>query len=197
VRSCLVQFSLFGAETAVPILSDLDGLLIAGGDWVRREKEPEGTSRLSILVDQPWRADALCAELVARGLEPDQVAAPADMIAVRTDLTGKLAPLAASWRRGASLRVPGDLLLTPSALRLWAIAGGRRDDVGYFLSSAERNPDLHRAGGSQLAKLGIAGMEVIARPGPGWRITSVKRLRRFGELVGQAPDGAGRDWPTD
>jgi hypothetical protein len=197
VRSWHVQFSLFGAEAAKPGLADLDGLLIAGGDWLRREVETDGASRLSILVADTWRADALVAELRLRGLNPDTVPAPADMIAVRTELTPILTELARTWRRGASLRVPPGLQLSPAALRLWAIATGQRDAVGYLLASAERNPDLHRAGGSQLARLGLAGMEISARPGPGWRITSAKRLRRLAELIGHPPDGAGDNWPED
>ena len=49
------QFSLFGAAAAEPSLDDLDGVLLAGGRWVRSA----GTARLSVVVDAPWRADAL------------------------------------------------------------------------------------------------------------------------------------------
>lgn len=192
-----MQFSLFGAETAEPALSDLDGLLIAGGDWVRREQEPDEASRLSILVADQWRVDALLAELAARGLAADQTPGADDLVAVRTEKTPKLAALAKSWRQGASLRIPAGFQLSPAGLRLWAIAVGRSDEVGYFLPTAERNADLHRAGGAQLSRLAVTGTEIVTRPGPGWRITSMKRLRRLAELLGSPPAGAGTDWPTD
>ena len=60
-----MQFSLFGAQAADAVLTDLDGLLLAGGDWVRAERG--WAARLSVLVDQWWRADALMAELDHRG----------------------------------------------------------------------------------------------------------------------------------
>ena len=51
------------------------------------------------------------------------------------------------------------------------------------------------AAGSQLSRHGLAAVSLSQRPGPGWRITSAKRLRRLVELVGAAPAGA--DWPRD
>jgi hypothetical protein len=54
---------------------------------------------------------------------------------------------------------------------------------------------LHQAAGAQLARLGLAAVALSQRPGPGWRITSARRLRRFAELVGAAPPDAGSDWP--
>ena len=41
-----MQFSLFGAAAAQPTLDDLDGVLLAGGHWVR---SGDG-ARLSIVV---------------------------------------------------------------------------------------------------------------------------------------------------
>lgn len=189
-----MQFSLFGAEAAEPQLVDLDGLLLAGGDWVRSERD--SVARLSVLVTDGWRADALRAELAARALDSDTAPAPGGLIAVRTELTDRLAGQAGRWTRGASLRLPADLALSPSGLRLWAIAGGRRDEAGYLLPVAEPDGQLQRTAGAQLARLGVAAVAVGVRGGPGWRVTSVKRLRRLGELVGSPPDGSGHDWPA-
>ncbi|MGX7681370.1 hypothetical protein ACSMXN_20990 [Jatrophihabitans sp. DSM 45814] len=189
-----MQFSLFGAEAADPIVRDLDGLLLSGGDWVRTDRA--SAARLSVLVIDEWRAAALAEELQARDLASDTVIAPGDLIAVRTEITDRLVAEAARWTRGASLRLPVDLTLSPSGLRLWAIATGRSDEAGYLLGVAEPDGELHRAAGSQLAKLGVAAVEVGMRGGPGWRVTSLKRLRRLAELVGEAPPGAGNDWPT-
>ena len=189
-----MQFSLFGAEAAEPALVDLDGLLLAGGDWVRTESS--SAARLSVLVADGWRVRALQAELDVRALTSDTADAPGGLTAVRTEITEVLAPAAARWTVGASLRVPPDLSLTPSGLRLWAITAGRVDEAGYLLGMADADGPLHRAGGGQLAKLGVAAVDVGVRGGPGWRVTSIKRLRRFAELIGQAPDDSAPNWPT-
>ncbi|HJQ02199.1 MAG TPA: hypothetical protein VJ851_11400 [Jatrophihabitans sp.] len=190
-----VQFSLFGAQAADAVLADLDGLLLAGGQWVRAERG--WAARLSVLVDRPWRVDALLAELDYRGLSCDTVPAPGGLIAVRTPITELLCRQAERWTRGAALRVPPDLALSASGLRLWAIAGGRSEETGYLLSTpGERDDDssLHRAAGRQLAGLGIPAAGLTGRGGPGWRITSARRLRRLAELLGEPPAGA--DWPV-
>jgi hypothetical protein len=189
-----VQFSLFGAEAAEPVLADLDGLLLAGGDWVRIDQDR--AARLSILVADRWRADALLSELRNRQLDSDTAEAPGALIAVRTEITDRLLGLATRWTRGASLRLPVDLMLSASGLRLWAIATGRTDDAGYLLGVAEADGDLHRAAGSQLARLGVAAVDVGIRGGPGWRVTSAKRLRRLAELVGEVPPNAAGNWPV-
>lgn len=189
-----MQFSLFGAEAADPVLEDLDGLLLAGGDWVRGGGSRPG-ARLSVLVAERWRAEALRAEFAARSLASDTAPAPGELIAVRTEFTEVLAPHAARWTRGASLRAPADLALTASGLRLWALAAGKADEVGYLLLMDSSDAALHRRAGGELARLGVAAVDVGVRMGPGWRVTSVKRLRRLAELVGEPPLGARRDWP--
>ena len=69
-----MQFSLFGAEAAEAVLTDLDGLLLAGGDWVRTDRD--AAARLSVLVADQWRADALQAELARAALASDTPARP-------------------------------------------------------------------------------------------------------------------------
>ena len=168
-----MQLSLFGAEAAEPRLEDLDGLLLAGGDWVRTERG--AAARLSVLVDQDWRAAALRAELGDRGMSSDTAPAPGELMAVRTEITERLSPHAGRWTKGASLRPPVDLTL---------------------MAMADPDDALRRAAGAQLAKLGVAAVDVGSRIGPGWRVTSVKRLRRLAELIGSPPAGCGRDWPA-
>ena len=102
-----MQFSLFGAEAADPLIADLDGLLLAGGDWVRTEGH--GRARLSVLVADEWRARALREELAERHLGSDTADAPNGLIAVRTELSPSLVEQASRWTRGASLRLPADL----------------------------------------------------------------------------------------
>jgi hypothetical protein len=69
------------------------------------------------------------------------------------------------------------------------------DDAGYVLGTSAGDDVMHLAAGAQLARLGLAAASLKQRPGPGWRITSVRRLRRLAEVVGEPVDGAGRDWP--
>jgi hypothetical protein len=194
----VTQFSLFGAEAALPTVADLDGLLLAGGQWVR---SADG-ARLSVLVADDWRVEALLEAFAERGLPaPDPVRAVDDRFAVRTAFCRELVAAANRWTRGAHVGVPTGFTLDAGGLRLWTVAAGRSDESGYLLATAviaagaADGGELHRVAGAQLARLGITAVALAQKPGPGWRITSAKRLRRFAELVGAAPPGAGSDWP--
>lgn len=188
----MTQFSLFGAAVAEPSLDDLDGVLLAGGHWVRSN----GAARLSVVVAERWRADALAAEFAARDVGAGDAVVPAEGgFAVRTGFDANLIPSATRWTRGAKEGPPAGFELTAGGLRLWAIAAGRSDDVGYLLGTAEADDPVHNAGGAQLSRMGLAAVSIGVRGGPGWRITSAKRLRRLVELLGEAPEGAGSDWP--
>lgn len=187
-----MQFSLFGATVAEPCLDDLAGIVLAGGDWVRADNSQ--TARLSVVVDGQWRVDALGEAFAELELEPS-VGPAENGTGVRTGFSARLAPEAARWTRGAVLRAPAGLLLTARGLRLWAIASGRADGGGYLFGTAEPDDELHRIGGSQLARLGVTGTAMTSRSAPGWRVTSAKRLRRVAELLGAPPPGSGVDWP--
>lgn len=188
-----MQFSLFGAAVAEPVLDDLAGVLLAGGHWARLG----GTARLSIVVADAWRADDLATAFADRGIaEVARAIEPAQHgISVRTAFSTALAPHAERWMRGANEAPPPGFGLSPGGLRLWAVATGRYDGAGYLLGTAASDDAVHVAGGAQLARLGLAASSLQQRPGPGWRITSLKRLRRLAEVVGESPDAAGPDWP--
>jgi hypothetical protein len=188
----VTQFSLFGAAVAEPTLHDLDGVLLAGGHWVRND----AGARLSVVVVDAWRADALAAEFAARSVgSPDARAAGQDGIGVRTAFAAALTPRAAAWTRGANEMPPAGLELTAGGLRLWAIAAGRPDEAGFLLGTASADDAVHRAGGAQLSRIGLAGVSIARGGGPGWRITSVRRLRRLVELLGEPPRGGASAWP--
>jgi hypothetical protein len=188
-----MQYSLFGAAVAAPTLDDLDGLLLAGGHWVRNGD----SARLSVVVADPWRATALTAAFAERGVADQQGPRDAEFgYAVRTDFSPKLVPHAQRWTRGANEGPPAGFVLSPGGLRLWAIGAGRMDVAGYVLSTSEPDEPIHLAGGAQLARLGLAAVSLSVRGGPGWRVTSTKRLRRLAELLGDPPDGADADWPS-
>lgn len=189
----MTQFSLFGAEASAPTLDDLDGLLLAGGHWVRGA----AGARLSVVVADRWRADALAAAYGERGVgAADAVVAAENGSGVRTAFSPLLEPAAARWRRGANEGVPSGFQLSAGGLRLWAIAAGRRDDAGYLLATPEPDDAIHRAAGAQLSRLGLAAVSIGVRGGPGWRVTSARRIRRLVELLGPAPAGGGDHWPV-
>lgn len=188
----MTQFSLFGAAATTPVLDDLDGLLLAGGHWVR----VGDTARLGVVVADRWRAGALADGFAVRGLVcPDAIVPAAGGFGVRTAFAAELAPYAARWLRGATEGPPPGFVLTPGGLRLWAIAAGRADSAGHLLGTPDPDGALHMAAGAQLSRLGLAAVSVGARGGPGWRVTSARRRRRLAELLGDAPEGAGADWP--
>ena len=188
----MTQFSLFGVEAAAPELGDLDGLLLAGGHWVRHERD----ARLSVVVADRWRAEALARAFVERGVDGPDAIVPAEAgFAVRTGFSGDLTGSAARWRRGANEGLPTAFRLAAGGLRLWAVAAGRPDDGGYLLATAEPDDPIHLAAGAQLSRLGVAAVSLGVRGGPGWRVTSARRLRRLVELIGPAPEGGAQHWP--
>jgi hypothetical protein len=187
-----MQFSLFGAAAAEPSLDDLEGVLLAGGHWVR---SADG-ARLSVVVADRWRADALAEAFIIRGVDGQDVVVRAEGgFGARTAFHPTLVDRAARWTRGAVEGPPADFVLSPGGLRLWAIATGSRDDVGYLLATAEPDGPVHLAGGAQLSRMGLAAVSIGARGGPGWRVTSVKRIRRLAELLGEPPNGGESAWP--
>jgi hypothetical protein len=188
----MTQFSLFGAAVAEPTLDDLDGVLLGGGHWVRTA----AGARLSVVVAHQWRAEALAAAFATRGVDcPDAVIEAEGGLAARTAIHPDLLASAARWTRGANEGPPVGFVLTPGGLRLWAIAAGHPDEVGYLLGTAEPDDAIHLAAGAQLSRLGVAAVSISGRGEPGWRVTSLKRIRRLVEWLGEAPPGATESWP--
>jgi hypothetical protein len=187
------QFSLFGAAAAEPSLDDLDGVLLAGGHWVRQQM----TARLSVVVADRWRADALAADFAHRAVGADDaIVAAADGWSVRSAFTARLVGYASQWSRGANEGPPVGFVLTAGGLRLWAIAAGTRDEVGYLLATDSPDSVRHLTAGAQLSRHGLAAVSLSQRGGPGWRITSTRRIRRLAELLGEPPPGGEDHWPS-
>jgi len=145
------QLSLFGADVVPARPMDLEGLLAGPGQVVRMG----GTARISVVVDDAWRARTLLAEFARRGLAatgertsaaagaaaPDEAggsvptgqpggagtgeAAVAGRIGVRTAFSASLAPIAARWLRGALTKPPEDFDFNGHMLRMWYIAAGQ------------------------------------------------------------------------
>ncbi len=186
-----MQFSLFGAEAAEPSVDDLAGVLLAGGWWVRSS----GAARLSVVVTDQWRADALAEAFEQLDAGPEIVRAEGGL-AVRTRFSADLLSFATNWTLGANQVPPAGFVLNSMGLRLWAITSGQNDGPGYLLGTESAETVVHSVAGAQLARLGLAAISVTRRDSPGWRVTSVKRLRRLAEILGEPPSGAGADWPV-
>jgi hypothetical protein len=178
----VAQLSFFSAEANAPKLSDLAGLLCAHGQMVSF-----GTTaaRLSVVVDQRWRAEAIAAACTERGVESELTTSDEGSPLVRTAFRSDFLTLANAWTKGAVKAVPPGLSLDGAALRMWALAAGRWVDGGYLLGLDPHAPDTYEPLGGALARCGLAATALGVRGGgPGLRVSGRRRLTRLAELVG-------------
>jgi hypothetical protein len=188
------QLSLFGAAAREPALADLEGLLAGNGHVVRRGD----AARLSVVVEQRWRVDALVSQLdETLGLTADVSPAEAGT-AVGTPWLAELRPSADAWSRGAVKLPPPGWVLDGARLRWWCLAGGRLAGGMYTLALGANDDHAWSAVGSALAAAGVPGALVGPRAdGPAYRIVGRRRLVRLLELVGDPPGGLPDDaWPA-
>ena len=186
------QLSFFSAESVPPAVSDLTGLLAAPGQVV----VVGGEVRLSVVVDQPWRAEALAEMISDAGLEPEITRTDENTPLVRTAINTRLAAvvntqlavIAANWTRGAVKTVPAGWLPGPRELRAWTLASGSPEPNSYLLGLDPHAPDTHAALASALMRIGIAPTLIGTRGNhPALRITGRRRLLRLVENVGEPP----------
>ena len=188
------QLSLFGVEAGTPAADDLEGLLAGPGQVVRMG----GTARVSVVVDELWRAQVLHTELRARGLQVTCVSTVEDHIGVRTAYSTLLAPLARAWLKGAVKVPPEGFALEGRRLRLWAAAAGYADKLEYTLRLGSSDEPAWAAVGAALAAIGLPAALLSARAGgPAYRISGRRRIARLAELVGDRPVPAPPEaWPA-
>jgi hypothetical protein len=187
------QLSLFGVAAVEPSPADLAGLLAGPGQVVRMG----GTARVSVVVDAAWRVQVLVAELALRGLAATWITTADERLGVRTSYATTLAPLAAAWLRGAVKRPPDRFHLDGPRIRLWAVAAGSVDPLGYVLRLGASDESCWEPVGAALAAAGLPAVLLGPRAGgPAYRITSRKRLLRLGEMIGDRPPTAPPElWP--
>ena len=97
---CVSQLSFFSAESVPPAVADLTGLLAAPGQVVLVGRAKPG-ARLSVVVDRPWRAEALAEMIVEAGLQPEIARTDENTPLVRTAVDPRLVGIAARldpWR---------------------------------------------------------------------------------------------------
>jgi hypothetical protein len=188
------QLSLFGAAAREPALADIDGLLAGNGQAVRRDR----AARLSVVVEEPWRAEVLAGQLLELLDITAEVAAAETGLTVRTPWLPELLPIADGWTRGAVKVPPAGWVLDGARLRWWCLAEGVAGADMYTLHLGASDQQSWLAVGSALAIAGVPGVLVGPRAdGPAYRIVGRRRLGRLVELVGDPPPGVPVDaWPT-
>jgi hypothetical protein len=192
------QLSFFTAEAVPPAVADLCGVLAASGQIVTVGAGEARGARLSVVVDQLWRAAALAEMISEAGLVPEIARTDEDTPLVRTAVDPSLSAIAAEWTRGAVKTVPPRWLPGPRELRAWTIAAGTPEGDHYQLGLDPHAPDTHSPLASALMRVGIAPTLIGTRGGrPALRISGRRRLSRLVENVGEHPDGAEASelWP--
>ena len=184
------QLSFFTAESVPPAVADLSGVLAASGQIVT-VGAATCRARLSVVVDQLWRAPALAEMIDEAGLVPEisqhRGRHPIGADGGRRQL---LRPIAAEWTRGAVKTVPPRWLPGPRELRAWTLAAGMPEADRYLLGLDPHAPDTHSPLASALMRVGIAPTLIGTRGGrPALRISGRRRLSRLVENVGEPPDG--------
>nr|CTQ94381.1 hypothetical protein [Kibdelosporangium sp. MJ126-NF4] len=187
--------SFFSAEAMQPGVADLAGLLCASGQVAHFARR---AARLSVVVGESWRRDALATAFAERGIDHEvgvsEEEYPLVRTAFRTDLTG----LADAWTRGAAKAVPVGLALDGASLRLWALATGRWVQNGYMLGLDPNAPETHEPLAGAMTRIGLPTRLFGLRDGePGLRLTGRRRIGRLVELIGRVPSSAAEPyWPV-
>jgi hypothetical protein len=179
------QLSFFSADSVPPAVGDLTGVLAAPGQIVM----VGGGARLSVVVDQGWRAQALAEMIGEAGLAAEITHTDEDTPLVRTAVDGRLRVIAGEWTRGAVKTVPPLWLPGPRELRAWVLAAGSPEADRYLLGLDPHAPDTHSPLASALMRVGIAPTLIGTRGArPALRISGRRRLSRLVENVGEPPD---------
>ncbi|OBK96838.1 hypothetical protein A5645_07670 [Mycobacterium asiaticum] len=188
------QLSFFAAESVPPAVEDLCGLLAAPGQVV----VVGSGARLSVVVEESWRAQALAEMIREAGLVAEITRTDEDTPLVRTGVDPLLRPIAAEWTRGAVKTVPPRWLPGPRELRAWTLAAGNPEGDRYLLGLDPHAPDTHSPLASAMMRVGIAPTLIGTRgTRPALRISGRRRLSRLVENVGDPPDSseAVAQWP--
>jgi hypothetical protein len=192
------QLSFFSAESVPPAIADLTGILAAPGQAVIVGGAQGQAARLSVVVDQMWRAEGLAEMIAEAGLEPEISRTDENTPLVRTAVDDRLVGIAAEWTRGAVKTVPPQWLPGPRELRAWTLAAGTPEADRYLLGLDPHAPDTHSALASAMMRVGIAPTLIGTRGArPALRISGRRRLSRLVENVGEPPSEAEAltQWP--
>lgn len=194
--------SLFSAEASGPGLTDLAGLLCCQGQITGFGRT---AARLSVVVDEQWRARVLARECRRRGADAQVSVAECGRPQVRTSFRAALLPLAGQWLRAgcsgpseddSGKAIPEGFRLSGAMLHMWALAAGRPIPSGYLLGLDPLAPHLHDALLAALAPLGVhARLLGPKAEEPAARVTGRRKLDGLLEVIGEPPAGAEAAWP--
>ncbi len=158
-----------------------------------------GTARISVVVEERWRAAALVGEMRIRGLTATCVSTVEENLGVRTPYSSVLAPLARAWLAGAVKLPPPGFALEGRRLRLWMMAAGYREPQAVTLRVGRCEEPVAHVLQRALASVGLPSDIVGATgrtAGPSLRISGRRRIGRLAELIGDPPPSAPADeWP--
>ena len=178
------QLSFFSAESVPPAVTDVTGLLATAGQILTVR---DGV-RVSVVVDQVWRAVAIAAMIDEAGLQAEVTHTEENTPLVRTAVDARLVPIAIGWTRGAVKTVPVDWVPGSRELRIWTLAAGSPDGDRYLLGLDPHAPDTHSPLASALIRAGIAPTLIGTRGSrPALRISGRRRLSRLVENIGEPP----------
>jgi len=192
------QLSFFTAESVPPAVADLTGILAAPGQVVLVGSGAERAARLSVVVDQLWRAEGLAEMITEAGLQAEIGRTDENTPLVRTAADPRLMVIARDWTLGAVKTVPPYWLPGPRELRAWTLAEGTPEADRYLLGLDPHAPDTHAALASAMMRVGIAPTLIGTRGAhPALRISGRRRLSRLVENVGEPPGSveAFEQWP--
>ncbi|OXM72160.1 MULTISPECIES: hypothetical protein [Amycolatopsis] len=185
--------SLFSAEASGPDIADLTGVLCGQGQITGFART---AARLTVEVDEVWRARVLAAEFGRRGVSAELGRTEDGRPMIRTAFRSDLIGLARAWLDDDGKSLPGRFRLTGAALRLWALAAGRPGVQGYLLAVDERAPDTHEPLAEAFRQVGLPAQLIGPKGGgPAVRVTGRRRLATLAELIGMPPPGAEPVWP--
>ncbi|WP_116110201.1 hypothetical protein [Amycolatopsis ruanii] len=185
--------SLFSAEASGPDIADLSGVLCGQGQITGFART---AARLTVEVDEVWRARVLAAEFGRRGVSAELSRTEDGRPMIRTAFRSDLIGLARAWLDDDGKSLPGRFRLTGAALRLWALAAGRPGVQGYLLAVDERAPDTHEPLAEAFRQVGLPAQLIGPKGGgPAVRVTGRRRLATLAELIGMPPPGAEPVWP--
>lgn len=193
------QLSFFSAESVPPAVTDLTGMLAAPGQILVVGGGGHPTARISVVVDELWRAHGLAEMIEQAGLTAEIARTEENTPLVRTTMDVRLVPLARAWTRGAVKTVPPEWLPGSRELRAWTLAAGTPEaDDRYLLGLDPHAPDTHPVLASAMMRVGIAPTLIGTRGShPALRISGRRRLLRLVENVGEPPGDAAAlaQWP--
>lgn len=193
------QLSFFSAESVPPAVADLTGVLAGPGQVVLASHGGRQAARISVVVDELWRANGLAEMMSAAGLVPEISRTDENNPLVRTALDPQLMLIAGEWTRGAVKTVPAGWLPGSRELRAWTLAAGTPEaDDRYLLGLDPHAPDTHAVLAAAMMRVGIAPTLIGTRGShPALRISGRRRLSRLVENVGEPPGEAAAlaHWP--